>query len=200
MNKSWMMGFALVVTVAANGCAGGAEVASMMPAGLTLSTVGEDMVTTAADQNLPVGSGLPSASPDQPLAPAAAPQMVDSAAAAVAHIPACALAAPSANTMATAQPLGACVRGALADADGGQYFVFNPEVGVSYTLRLAGSGDARFDLGVVTTSPSGESVCTPISAGLGATRLVANGPTEPLCTVVRSDSGAAQDFRLTLTR
>lgn len=200
MNKSWMMGFALVVTLAANGCAGGAEGASMMPADLTLSPIGEDMVTAAADQDLPVGSGLPSASPDQPLSPAAAPQMVDSAAAAVAHIPACALAAPSANTMATAQPLGPCVRGSLADVDGGQYFVFSPEVGVSYALQLAGSGDARFDLGVVTTSSGGESVCTPISAGLSATRLVANGPTAPLCAVVRSDSGAAQDFRLTLTR
>lgn len=200
MKKSWMMGFALVVTVAANGCAGGAEGASMMPADLTLSTVGDDMVTVAPDRDLPVGSGLPSASPDQPLGSAAAPEMVDSAAAAVAHIPACTLAAPSATTMATAQPLGPCVRGALAEADGGQYFVFNPEVGVSYILQLAGPGDARFDLGVVTTTPSGESVCTPISAGLSATRLVANGPTEPLCTVVRSASGAAQDFRLTLAR
>lgn len=192
-NKSWIAGFVAVVAVAANGCAGGAESATMMtPDGITLSPAGESTVDNA----------LPSASADMPL-PGVDQTTVQPAAEGASAMftlnRSCAVADTGSNTMATAQFLGSCLRGALVEADGGQHFVFNPEPGVDYSMRIVTGGDATFDLGVATTNASGERTCAVFTAGRTSARFSSDGSAGNLCVVVRSDTGSAQSFRLGLT-
>ncbi len=188
MKKSWIACFAMVVAVAANGCAGGAESVTMsVPDGIALLPLDESSI------DLP----LPAAASTGALATG---DVSNGAAAALAPARSCAVAGASSDTMASAQFLGACTRGTLAADDAGQYFVFNPEPNVDYAMRLVGDGDATFDLGVATVTPSGERRCAVFTAGIVSTRFSSNEGVGDLCVIVRSDSGSAQGFRLGLSR
>lgn len=190
MEKSWISAFAVVVTIAANGCAGGTESATMeVPGGTTPSPLGENVITSTVD--LP----LPGAASTGVLATG---DVIDGARLALEPVRSCAVASASSNTMATAEFLGSCMRGALVDADAGQYFVFNPERDVDYSVSLVGDGDATFDLGVSTVGPGGARRCAVFTAGITSTRFSSNEGVGDLCVVVRSDSGSAQAFRLAL--
>jgi hypothetical protein len=185
MNKSCLLGV-LVSLAFASGCANGSETTSVVPDGIVLATV---------------ASAGPESTIDVAMAgaPVALPAVVDSAAAASDASEVCPAMGSAAASMATARRLDACVRGALADADVGQHFVFTPEPGVSYTIELNRPGDARFDLGVVTVDAAGARACAPFTSDLVATRVMSDGRVGALCAVVRSDSGAPQGFRITLT-
>jgi hypothetical protein len=188
MNKSCLLGVFASMAFSAVGCAGGAEMASVMPDGIVLETVAGGLAASSVDVAL---AGAP-------VAQGAMVESVGGAAAAARDL--CPAMGSPADTMATAPNLGACVRGALVDADVGQHFVFTPEPGVSYAVELSRPGDARFDLGVVSVDPAGVRSCVPFTSGLVATRVMSDGRVGALCAVVRSDSGAAQRFRITLTR
>lgn len=191
-NKIWMAGFVAMVAVAANGCAGGAESATMMtPEGITLSPADEAAVDNA----------LPPASAEQTLpgSERAVQPAADGAAAMFAPTLSCPVAEAGSNSMATAQFLGSCVRGALVAADGGQHFVFNPEPGANYAMAIVSGSDATFDLGVATTTAVGERVCNVFTAGRTSARFASDGSAGNLCVIVHSDTGAAQSFRLGLT-
>lgn len=193
MKKSWMAALSLVAAVA-SGCAGSVDDESLPP-GLTLSPVDATDAFTA-------GSGLPAASPDRTLAPTlvdATRDLADVAATPEAELTTCSVVSTAAPTMAQAHPLDRCARGVLA-ADATQHFVFRPELGVPYTLRLASAGDARVDLGVVRVGDDGQGRCAPIARDLTTIRLVETGPAEVLCAMVRSERGAAQSYRLVLAR
>ncbi len=192
MKKSWISAFVAIVTVAANGCAGGADGATMeVPVGITLSPLGENVIASSS-VNVPLaasaGTGV-----------LATGDVVDGTRLASAPTQVCAVADASSSTMATARSLGSCVRGALVADDVGQYFVFSPEHDVDYAMRLVGDGDATFDLGVSTVGPGGARRCAVFTAGITSTRFSSNEGVGDLCVVVRSDSGSAQAFRLGLT-
>ncbi|MDB4929168.1 MAG: hypothetical protein JWM10_1652 [Myxococcaceae bacterium] len=188
MNKSCLLGVFASMAFSAVGCAAGPEMASVMPDGIVLETIAGGLAESSVDVAMP---GAPIAQP-------ALAESVGAAAAGAREM--CPAMGSTAATMATAENLGACVRGALADADVGQYFVFTPEPGVSYALELTRPGDASFDLGVVAVDAAGVRSCAPFSSGLVATRVLSDGRVGALCAVVRSDSGAAQQFRITLNR
>ena len=113
--------------------------------------------------------------------------------------PLCAGAARAAGGLASAEPLDRCIRGSLAATTDGHYFMFYPTADVSYRVDLARSGDARFDLGLVSAA-DGRETCTPLATALVSTRVKVNGASRVLCVVVRSQHRDAQDFALTLTR
>lgn len=188
MNKSCLLGVFASMAFSAVGCAGGAGMASVMPDGIVLEAVARGLPASSVDVALP----------GAPVARAAVVESVGAAAEGARDV--CPAMGSAAASMATAEALVACARGALADADAGQHFVFTPEPGVSYAIELSRPGDARFDLGVVTVDAAGARDCVPFTSGLVATRVVSDGRVGALCAVVRSDSGAAQRYRITLSR
>ncbi|MDO9019709.1 MAG: hypothetical protein Q8S73_02385 [Deltaproteobacteria bacterium] len=203
MKKSWFLGVVAVMGLAGTGCAGGSASASMESDGLTLMPVDNTAMSTSFEQSLPDSTSTAVAAPsvEQGL-----PNPVDSRLAApadfvvgdaISELHSCPFADPSAATMATAQSLGTCVRGMLAEADHGQNFVFTPVPNVTYTIALSQLGDARFDLGVVSTV-DGHRACRTISSDLTATSFRSDGAAGQLCAVVRSQSGASGSYRLTL--
>lgn len=191
MKKTWMSAVVVaIVAVTASGCAGGPEGATvMMPDGISLSPLVDNAVVSSADQNLPAPEGAA-------LAPSA--DVANGSMVAIAGAGFCPVAGASSAAMETAPIMGSCVRGSLAADDAGQHFVFNPEAEVTYSMRFAGSGDATFDLGLVTTAAGGERTCEVFTAGLTSTRFSSRRADSTLCVVVHSESGAAQNFRLTV--
>lgn len=203
MNKSWFLGVVVVMGLVGTGCAGGSESASMESDGLTLMPVDNTAMSTSFEQSLPDST---SAAVEAPSVEQGLPNPVDSRLAvtadfvisdAISELHSCPFADPSAATMTTAQALGTCIRGVLAEADGGQNFVFTPVPNVTYTIALSQLGDARFDLGIVSTV-NGQRACRTISSDLTATSFRSDGTAGQLCAVVRSPSGATGSYRLTL--
>lgn len=192
---TWFLGFAAVVAVVGGGCAAEGTTGVTGAESVVIEPIANELAPASFDRELP-GAADPAAIDPGPALGSSA--VIEGAAAALTALPACTIAVPSAATMATAQPLGPCVRGSLDAADSGQHFVFSPEPGVSYVIALSRPGDARFDLGVVATAADGTPVCNPLSADLVATRVMVDGTAGSLCAVVHSASGAAQRFTITL--